>query len=437
MRGHVVLCAWDPVAQGLARRLEGEGLPWFVLEEDGTTATSMYGNGVPVIRGEVDDVATYQAARVEAARLVVVNRNDLTNTNIALTVREASPDVPIVALADDEHSVDVLELSGCDRVLILKRRLGEQLANRVRAGHAEAHVIGQYKDLAIAEFSVHETPLAGRTIAESRIRVIAGASVVGVWERGRMIPPSPDLVLRETSLPVVAGSRDAIDRLNEFLYIYDTNRNPVVVIGGGKVGRAAARSLKDRSVPVHMVERNADLADRIGDLPDKLVLGDAANRSVMANVGVERAPSILLSTNDDATNIYLSSYCRRLNPRARIVSRITHDRNLAAIQRAGADLALSFTTLGVETVLAVLHGRPPLVLGEGVSFHEIPCPDALDGLTLRESRLGERTGLTVVGVEGEDGLVTDPDPSTRLRQGQLLLTIGSEEQVRALTGRDI
>jgi len=429
-REHVILCGWDTVAQGLARRLEDEAVPYFIVEEDPAKATEMYGDGIPVIRGDLDDVASYQAARVAEARLVVVNRDDLTNTNVALTLREASPGVSVVALADDEHSVDILELSGCDRVLPLKQRLGEQLANRVNAGHAQAHVIGRYKELAIAEFSAHGTPLAGRTIAKSKIRQIAGVSIVGLWERGRMLPPAPDLLLRETSVPVVAGSQQAIERLNEFLYIYDANRNPVVVIGGGKVGRAATRALRERSVPVHMCERNPALADRIGDLPDHLVIGDAADRRVMESVGVDRAPSIVLTTNQDTTNIYLSAYCRRLNPEARIVSRITHDRNLVAIQRAGADLVLSYSTLGVETILAFLHGRPPVVLGEGIGFHDIPCPDPIVGLTLRESRMGERTGLTVVGVEEDGRLTTDPDADTRLNRGSVLLAIGSEEQVR-------
>ena len=58
---------------------------------------------------------------------------------------------------------------------------------------------------------------------------------------------------------------------------------------------------------------------------------------------------MVLTTNDDATNIFLAVYCRRLNPDTRIVSRITHERNLEAIHRAGADFVLSYTTLAVTS----------------------------------------------------------------------------------------
>ena len=83
---------------------------------------------------------------------------------------------------------------------------------------------------------------------------------------------------------------------------------------------------------------------------------------------------MLLTTNDDAMNIYLAVFCRRLNPELRIVSRITHERNLEAIHRAGADFVLSYTTLGVEAVMSLLHGYPPVLLGEGVELFSVPVP---------------------------------------------------------------
>lgn len=430
-QGHVVFIDWDPVAQDMAARLAGEGIPYFVVAEEGTEASELHGDGVSTIRGKVDDLQTFQRLNADAARLVVLNRDDLMNTNVALTVRDVSARVPIVAFAENEHSVDILELGGCDHVLPLKRILGEQLANRVNAGHAQAHVIGRYRDLVIAEFSVHGTPLVGKTLEEARLREIAGISVLGVWERGRILPARPDAVFSDLSLPVVAGSQEAVDRLNEFLYIYDTNWNPVIILGGGKVGRAAARSLKQRGIPVHMVERNPDLAERIGDLPDRLIIGDAADRDVMRAVGIENAPSVLLTTNRDETNIYLTAYTRRISADAQIVSRITHDRNLPSIQRAGADLTLSYSTLAVETLLSLLHDRPTIILGQGIGFHDMPCPKALEGLTLTETEIGARTGLTVVGIEVEGALLTDPDASTVLVPGCTLLTIGSEEQLDA------
>jgi len=427
--GHVIFSAWDETVEVLGKRLTRDGVPWFVIEEDPSTATALYGDEIPVVRGAVDDVETFRALEVDRARMVVLNRDDLTNTNVALTVRESSPDLQLTSIAEHDHSVDILELSGCSNVLHLKRRLGEQLANRVCAGLAQVHVIASYRDLLIGEFPVHGTPLVGKTLGESRLREIAGVNVAGVWDHAEMLPPRPGTVLTELAEPVVVGSAEAIERLNEYLIIYDTNVHPVVVIGGGEVGKSVARALRARDIPVHILERDPDVAAAHEPLADRLVVGDAADRDVMREVGIEEAPSVVLTTNDDATNIYLAAYSRRLNPDARILSRITHDRNLAAIKRAGADLTLSYTTLAVETIFALFHERPPIVLGAGVAFHYLPCPSALVGVTLRESGIGEQTGLTVVAIEEGDDLVSDPGPDTRLVEDSTLLTIGTDAQV--------
>ncbi|MBW1688446.1 MAG: NAD-binding protein, partial [Deltaproteobacteria bacterium] len=98
------------------------------------------------------------------------------------------------------------------------------------------------------------------------------------------------------------------------------------MIGCGKVGRAVARSLRRRQISVHMIERDRSLEPSLRDLADRVFIGDAANLDVMMTAGLEKAPSVVISGNDDATNIFLAIYCRRLNPDVRIVSRINAER---------------------------------------------------------------------------------------------------------------
>ena len=68
----------------------------------------------------------------------------------------------IAAVVEEDDSVDILQLSGATTVLPLKRQLGESLANRVDTGRAEAHVIGAFRGIQIAELPAHDTPLPAR-----------------------------------------------------------------------------------------------------------------------------------------------------------------------------------------------------------------------------------------------------------------------------------
>jgi Trk K+ transport system NAD-binding subunit len=127
-------------------------------------------------------------------------------------------------------------------------------------------------------------------------------------------------------------------------------------------------------------------------------------------------------------NVYLGIYCRRLRPSARIVSRITHDRNLESVHRAGADFVLSYATLGKESIFTLLTGGALVVLGEGVELYSVEVPPVLIGTTLLESRIGSRTGLHIVAIERRGTIVAGPGAGERLETGDKLVAIGSAAQ---------
>ncbi len=428
VRNHVIICSYDSITPSLIERLEDEDQAYVVLEGDPEKASRLHLDGVSTMAGATDDKDTYKAARAEHARMVLVNQSDEQNTNVILTIREVAPNVQVVALAEREASVDILEMSGADDVIALKKRLGQQLANRMNALHAFAHPVGHFKDLLIAEVPAHNTPLAGHTIRETRLRENTGVSIIGVWERGTLKAARPELKLSNASVPVVMGTEEQLETLNELLLIYDVNPNPVLIIGGGEVGLAAARVLESKGIAVHMVEKDRNLEPRLRNSCTKVFTGDAAEYEILHDAGIVEAPSVLLSTHDDATNVYLTSYCRNLNEDLRIISRITSRRNIEAVHRAGADFVLSYDSLGVEAVYAILKDRDVIILGEGVDFFSIDLPESLRGRTLAESNIGAKTGLTVIAAEyGGETLTTLP-ADFALKDGMELLMLGDHDQ---------
>lgn len=427
-KGHVIICGYDDIAPSLIKRLDQSGIPYFVIQEDAAAGAQLFQSGVSVINGKVDSRSTYERMRVAEAKLVFANLEDTTNTNITLTVREAAPNVPIAATAANLDSIDILELSGATHVLALKQRLGEYLANRISVGDERAHVVGSFGVWTVVEFTVHNTALEGKKIRETGIREATGVNIIGVWRRGRLIHAEPDHVLDDFDVPIAVGTSEQIAELERFLDHHEPVAGSVLILGGGKVGRAAAADLKQKGLIVFMVEREAGRCDAIEDSLDRLTIGDAADRDVLIRAGLMESSLVLLTTNDDAVNIYLSIYCRRLNPNVRIISRITHDRNLEAIHRAGADFVLSYAPLGAESVMAIVQSRQAFIMGEGVEFFTAAVPMSLAGRSLADSRIGEKTGLIVLGIEEGGELFANPLPDTLLPAEATLDLLGTAEQ---------
>jgi Trk K+ transport system NAD-binding subunit len=426
-KGHVIVTEYDAIATGLVERLEAAGIPYFIVETDAAKAARLVDEDLAVIAGENDSRATYERMRTSDARLVVANCEDTVNTNITLTIREVAPAVHIVGIVEEEDSVDVLTLSGANTVLPLKRQLGESLANRVNTGRTEAHVVGSFHDVHVAELPVKDTRLAGTLVRETHLRELTGLSVVGLWERGRLRPAFPQTEIRPDAVAVVAGSDEQIRALNA-LIARDGTTAPVLVIGAGKVGHAAARALKQKALEVHVLDRDEKALAAIAAQVDAVHAGDAADRETIERAGISRAASVVLTTNDDSMNIYLAVYCRKLNPGLRIVSRITHERNVEAIHRAGADFVLSYTSLAVDSIMSVVNGDATVVLGEGVRLYQVRVPPSLAEQPLAKTGIGSRTGLSVVAMEDQETLTTQLTAETVLPAGGTMLMLGSADQ---------
>lgn len=424
---HIILTGLGAIEESLVRRARQSKVPYVIVEPELERALHMHDQGYRVMLGQLDDPATYRAARVTRAALVAASRPDTTNTNIAFTVREIDPEVPVVATATSAASVDVLELAGCDKVLKLGEMLGDAMAHRVLGTDARSHVIGRFGPLIIAEADVADAPFAGRTLRDARLREESSVNVVGLWQRGRFTLADPDSPLEPDTILILAGS-------DEQLAAYDrrfgTDRQleaPVVVIGGGRVGRAAGKVLAAAGIEHRIIEQRPQ---RIRD-PERYVEGDAADLAVLHAAGLPDASAVLVTTHEDDVNVYLTLYCRKLEPDIRIISRANRDRNVTTLHRAGADAVMSYASIGASAVWNVLGLDDTLVIAEGLDVLRVRTPTALAGRTLAEVGLRRRTGVNVVAIDHRGVVETNPDPDRPLPGDAELVVIGDAEAERA------
>jgi voltage-gated potassium channel len=421
--GHVILTNFDPVTRALIRKLETYEYSYALLVSDLNEALELHDRGYKVVWGAIDDPETYRRVQVEQARLVASTANDMVNTNVAFTVGEISEDVTVMTTANFTASVDILELAGSNHVVQLGQVMGQALARRVTGGDTLAHPIGTFDGLVIAEAAVGQTPLVGKTLRETDLRRKYGVMVLGVWERGQYENAGPDTRITAGTVLVMAGSQECIDRYNE-LHYHEPERNvPVVIIGGGRVGRTTGAALVQRGLDYRIVEQQPE---RIRD-PEKYVLGDAAELSILKEAGIMEAATVVVTTHDDDTNIYLTIYCRRLRPNIQIISRAVLERNVATLHRAGADFVLSYASMGANTIISILDRSKVLMVAEGVDVFEVHVPRSLVGKSLAETAVRQETGCNVVALRTREGLQINPDPHTPLPADGELVIIGTTE----------
>ena len=418
--GHVVLTEMDPIGAELMRKLKRFGVPYVLVVSDLEQALRFDALGFSVMLGELDLPETWRAARLQSAALLVANGTDIRNPNVIFTARGVAPELNVVALVRRPEFAGALEAAGCTHMLQVGPTLGRALASRVIGSDALTHEIGSFHDLVIAEATASKTPLVGKTLRESRLTELVEVGVVGTWERGEFLVAGPDTRIGPHTLLILAGTREQMAEYDQLFAIYNVSSEPVLIIGGGVVGRATARALERRGIDYRILDRDAVvLRDQRG------IQGDAADVEVLERAGIGRAPAAVVTTHDDDTNVFLTLYCRRLRPEMQLVSRATYERNVETLHRAGADSVVSMASMGSNAILGLLQREEVLTVSEGLEVFKAVVPATLVGGTIGEGDLWRTTGCSVVALRSDGVTHVLPPPERGLAAGDELVLIGS------------
>jgi len=423
-KNHVIMTNYEPIAMSLIRKLSQHDLNYVVTVEDKQVAAELLNMNVRVVIGELDNTETYQKLRVEEAAIVFVNNDDMLNTNIIATIREVSKSVPIITIADASDSIDILELAGATHVYQFTRMLGVTMARHAHGVSAQANIVGSIGSVIIAKAYAAHTPYEGKELIKSGLREKTGVIVVGIWQRGNFEVPRPQTVIHPNSILLLSGSEEHFRRYDEFVGSVRTYIDPVVILGGGRVGQAAAETLEELGIDYRVVEKNKDLIKE----GKKYVLGDAADVHTLERAGIStESPTVLITTHDDDINIYLTIYCRQLRPNIQIISRAIRDRNISKLYSVGADIVISYASMGANIIFNILKPDEMLMLTEGLNVFKARVTASLTDKILAESQIRRKTGCNVIAIGSDDSYNINPDPTVKLKKNQELILIGTAE----------
>ena len=434
IQNHVIITSVDPVTTRLIEYLKRQNIEYYIITGNSQEASTLLDQGYKVVVGAPDRPETYHQTQVDKAALVVVTNDDLISTNISFTIRQVSQDVPIVTNANHKHSIDILEFSGNISVYEFIKMLGESLSRRAYGVGTGAAVIGRFDDLLISELPVRYTAIEGMTLAESGIRQSTGVTVIGIMDEGKFLAPNPHAVIEGHTILMLAGSTSQLKAFEEaypVTYTQDPDKPQVLILGGGRVGQVAARTLAEHGISYRIVEKRAVRAD--GPHEDFTILGDAADIDVLKTAGIDSAKSVIVTTHSDDMNIYLTFYCRQLRSDIQIISRSILERNVSKLHTAGADLVMSYSSLGAGVIFQLLRPNEVSLFTEGLIVMNRIAGVELAGKTIMESGVREKTGFSIIAIRRDDRLSVSPNPQTEIEEQDELIVIGTAENEKLFT----
>ncbi|MGY4675411.1 Trk system potassium transporter TrkA [Ursidibacter arcticus] len=210
----------------------------------------------------------------------------------------------------------------------------------------------------------------------------------------------------------------------------------VMIIGGGNIGTALAKSLEDKC-SVKLIERDTEKATKLAEkLAKTLVLcGDASDQELLFEEHIENVDLFLALTSDDEANIMSSLLAKRLGAKKAIVL-VQKMAYLHLIQGGTIDIALSPQQATISAlsshvrksdIVKVASFKQGLVEGIEVIAHGDYSTSKVVGRTVGEVKLPQGA---IIGAIVRNGLVIIAHKSTMIEEDdRVILLINDKKQV--------
>ncbi|NPA74858.1 MAG: TrkA family potassium uptake protein [Euryarchaeota archaeon] len=159
---------------------------------------------------------------------------------------------------------------------------------------------------------------------------------------------------------------------------------------------------------------------------ENFVWGDPADPNVLKQAGIDNEDTIIIATEDDTKNIYITLLARELNPWINIGVILKKQENVEKARRAGANnVMVESVIIGKEILNALLNPKvaeliSQVMFSESSNIYAFTLPEQYVNKKLKNTDIRRRVG-TVIAIKRGKKILKNPGANTVLKKGDVLI----------------
>lgn len=308
----IIIAGAGEVGYHLAKQLSLDEHDITIIDIDGARLDRIGSNSdVLTIPGSSTSIEILKSAHVENTDLLVaVTSSEAVNVNTAILAKKLGAKRTIARVSNDEYISadykDMFKNLGVDNLIYPEDLAAIELVKLIERAAATDVIEFENGLLTLIGLKLDKNAkVLHKTMRETASEYHSLNYRIVAIHRGMrtLIPSGNDIFLPNDQIFVITNPGGQ-DKILELAGKDKTKIENLMILGGGKIGRKAARLLEDE-INIKIIEKGKDRSVELADHLQKalVIQGDGRDLDLLAQEGIIDMDAFIAVTNDAETNI--------------------------------------------------------------------------------------------------------------------------------------
>ncbi|MFG6117066.1 potassium channel family protein [Halobacillus sp. MO56] len=213
-----------------------------------------------------------------------------------------------------------------------------------------------------------------------------------------------------------------------------------IICGYGRVGEQVLKELTQHDYHAVIVDYDEKAVETVPEgIP--FIVADAKKNEVLEHAGIGKAKGIIITTSDDATNVFITLTAKGLNEGAKAIVRAEAFETEDKIKRAGADHVVNTSDLGgrrmalsmikpasMHYIDSIIHAESDHYQVEEIKINE---DSSLENHKITELPLHKEHGISILGLQRDSKFIGLADKDASIQTGDILILFGDSDNIKS------
>ena len=323
----------------------------------------------------------------------------------------------------------------------------------------------------VGEFSfiLSETGVPYSLVSGNTYQAFLAVSILTMMATPSLIAAAPAIAEKVSRLPLPRSLKQGMT--SESRVKNTSLENHLIIVGFGLNGKNLVRAARTAGIPYTIIEMNPAAVRSERAKGEPIFFGDATQAAILLHADIRQARTLVVVINDPAAARRITELARRLNPRVYILVRTRFVSEMNALIDLGANdvipeefetsveifsrvlakyfipkeeiekMTSDIRSDGYEMFRSLSRNALPSCTMESclpdleIASFRIENGSAVIGKTLQETEMRKKHGVTLLAVNRNSQIISNPAADLKFAGGDILFVVGdakNNQQVKLI-----